>query len=555
MICPKCQSDNPELNRFCGMCGFPLQESEPQTPSAEAAAEDSSANQGRRPFIVSTTATGDAPLSNSRVVAPSPTIGSTTRSSYLPLSPLKARPQYEDLQNLPETEPATVDPLDEPIFAKDAHTMEMPPPNRQAVETTELRERNERRPIPIDNAPVSGSILGLGGAPLETDRYEYDEPTSRTVEEPIESVPEEVHSTRNSFLTFDDPTTTHTTDVSGPSFLGLGAEETPDYLLENQHSSHARGYLLLFALCVVGVLGFLEWRASSRGQSMNPVDVLHIKLPQKKGQGQAIVEPPPANSSASSTATPAGGNTNGKPDLIAEPTQPAAQPASIPPANSAAAPEASQSSTPAPKPADSTPANNTAASATPPAAIPTAKPGEDTTAQDEEPAAPAPKKPAAKKPVAVASAKPTPSRPAARDAENAPDPSLSAGSFELQKGIAAGATNEGRTWLWRAMGKGNGEAPVLLADIYAQGRGTPKDCEQAVLLLKAAAKKANPRARSKLGTMYASGQCVPQDRVEAYKWMHAALQVNPGSEWIQKNQESLWSRMSASERRRAAAYR
>jgi TPR repeat protein len=125
----------------------------------------------------------------------------------------------------------------------------------------------------------------------------------------------------------------------------------------------------------------------------------------------------------------------------------------------------------------------------------------------------------------------------------------------LQKGIAAGATEMGRMWLWKATGKGNGEAPVLLAEMYAQGKGVTQDCEQAMLLLNAAAKKANPHARSTLANMYAAGQCVPKDRVEAYKWLHAALQANPGSDFIEKNQQTLWNQMTAAERQRASAYR
>ena len=102
------------------------------------------------------------------------------------------------------------------------------------------------------------------------------------------------------------------------------------------------------------------------------------------------------------------------------------------------------------------------------------------------------------------------------------------------------------------MSKGNGQAPVLLADMYAQGKGVTKDCEQAVLLLKAAAKKPNPAARSKLASMYATGQCLPKDRVEAYRWTKSALEANPGSEWLEKNQETLYQEMTAAERRRAA---
>ena len=53
-------------------------------------------------------------------------------------------------------------------------------------------------------------------------------------------------------------------------------------------------------------------------------------------------------------------------------------------------------------------------------------------------------------------------------------------------------------WLWRAVRKENSTATWLLADLYLQGDGVPKNCEQARLLLAAAASRGNPQAAEKL---------------------------------------------------------
>ncbi len=612
MICPNCQSDNPELNRFCGMCGTRLNEpaSAPATPASDqpapnAAEHEESPTNGsvRRPFIISQT-TADMNSQITRVAVPR-TIGSATHSSYVPAMPLNLRSEVEDIAHgeyLPRTEPAPVDPQDEPLFSKNTQPA---PDSIHVVKTAEkgdyvswVREeekgRDSLRPSSSGDTPVSGSILGLT-APV---REAAQEPAPY-VEEPAVTYPigdeEEraAQASSESFLRFDEPEKYIGRDVSGPSFLGLGSNDNPEYLLEDaQTPSHARGYLLLFVLAVVAVLGVLEWRASSRGESTNPMDVLHIKLPKRKGQGEAVVVQPNANSPATTTAgNNVAANNNGKPELIAEPNQPAVQPTTPPqPATDTPSPAASTSTSESSADAstvtglnDGVPANSAAKPATP-SATPVTKHATTaaadreaappaTTAPDNPPVRPAarqaatavtkpaPAVPSTSKPVTTASVskKPEASRRSASSEEIEPTTaaaaSLSAGNFELQKGKAAGATAEGRTWLWRAMSKGNGEAPVLLADMYAQGRGVTKDCEQAVLLLKAAAKKPNPAARSKLGSMYATGECLPKDRVEAYRWMHGALQVNPGSEWLEKNQETLWKEMSASERQRASTYR
>jgi hypothetical protein len=54
--------------------------------------------------------------------------------------------------------------------------------------------------------------------------------------------------------------------------------------------------------------------------------------------------------------------------------------------------------------------------------------------------------------------------------------------------------------LWRAVAKQNSDAAVLLSGLYARGDGVPKSCDQARLLLVAAAKKGSAPAAQQLRT-------------------------------------------------------
>ena len=584
MICPKCQSDNPELNRFCGMCGSSLQDSaslSSQAPAAQGSANQEGRNSKhqelsagpingtsvRRPFIVSTTALPDVAgqMMNTRGTLSSSTLATTTHSGYVPSIRIPVE-EVSHGEQIAEPEVAPVDPADEPIFASN-NVQEFPAARSTATPVEVSEERAEvsaaepeiHTPTRVADTPRSGSILGLTAPYEESAPHAEEESLSaermRNAEQ--ENVPE-----NDAFLRFDDSAGNPKHDVSGPSFLGLGSP-SQDYLLEDESPvSHGRRNLLLFALLVIAMLGVLEWRASQRGESTNPADVLHIKLPKKKGQGEVVVVPPSSTSPSSSDAASSGGdntsatNNGGKPDLIAEPNQPAVQ--KSPAAQSAVT--ASSTEATAPKTEESPASAKSTEQAPPPAPE---QPAASATSQPKEapPQVAKSTPPAATKPPASApksDSKPSATKAATLPAKPAPaaaDASLSAGSAELQKGIAAGPTEMGRMWLWKAMGLGNGAAPVLLADTYAQGKGVPRDCEQAMLLLNAAAKKANPRARSKLGSMYAAGECVPQDRVKAYKWFSSALEVNPGSDWLEKNRESLVKQMTPAERFRAGASR
>jgi TPR repeat protein len=60
-------------------------------------------------------------------------------------------------------------------------------------------------------------------------------------------------------------------------------------------------------------------------------------------------------------------------------------------------------------------------------------------------------------------------------------------------------------FLWKAVGKENPSAVLLLSDMYLTGDGVPKSCDQARLLLTAAARKGVPQAADELRGVLRSG--------------------------------------------------
>jgi TPR repeat protein len=62
-------------------------------------------------------------------------------------------------------------------------------------------------------------------------------------------------------------------------------------------------------------------------------------------------------------------------------------------------------------------------------------------------------------------------------------------------------------WLWRAVGKGNPQAPVELARMYEHGNGVIRSCDQAQVLLRSAAAKGNEQAKISLQQMRIRGDC------------------------------------------------
>jgi len=95
------------------------------------------------------------------------------------------------------------------------------------------------------------------------------------------------------------------------------------------------------------------------------------------------------------------------------------------------------------------------------------------------------------------------------------------------------------------------EQPVRQAESYLQGKGATRNCDQALGILRKASDLGNPRAQIKLGALYATGNCVATDKVSAYRYFSRAMRAQPNNTWLEQYRSSLWSNMNASERKQA----
>jgi TPR repeat protein len=112
----------------------------------------------------------------------------------------------------------------------------------------------------------------------------------------------------------------------------------------------------------------------------------------------------------------------------------------------------------------------------------------------------------------IHSARPAP-RPATLVEKTTESSSRGSGSEELA--IAQRYLNPGdgekrdnsaaAEWLWKAVAKRNGEATMLLSDLYLRGTGIQKNCDQARVLLRAAAQNGRKDAAERLRQMPAFG--------------------------------------------------
>jgi TPR repeat protein len=66
-------------------------------------------------------------------------------------------------------------------------------------------------------------------------------------------------------------------------------------------------------------------------------------------------------------------------------------------------------------------------------------------------------------------------------------------------------SSEAARWLWKAVSKKNLAAMVELSDLYLRGDGVPKSCDQAHLLLDAAARKGETAAAVRLRNLPSFG--------------------------------------------------
>lgn len=103
----------------------------------------------------------------------------------------------------------------------------------------------------------------------------------------------------------------------------------------------------------------------------------------------------------------------------------------------------------------------------------------------------------------------SPAKPAARPAEapraQTPPDNGSAELAEARRYLGARDGADAEKWLWKSIAKHNGEATVLLADLYLKGEGVSKNCDQARVLLDSAARKGVAGAGERLRNLPAFG--------------------------------------------------
>jgi hypothetical protein len=75
----------------------------------------------------------------------------------------------------------------------------------------------------------------------------------------------------------------------------------------------------------------------------------------------------------------------------------------------------------------------------------------------------------------------------------------------LSGSMGARDSAEAAKLLWKAVGKQDATAAVLLSDLYLRGDGVPRSCDQARLLLVAAAKRGAPQAGQQLRNLESQG--------------------------------------------------
>jgi len=138
-------------------------------------------------------------------------------------------------------------------------------------------------------------------------------------------------------------------------------------------------------------------------------------------------------------------------------------------------------------------------------------PPESTASEGQPPSAPAEARERSIAPSGIQPAVQKSPRPAtATSRETVVDQESNASDLRLAQRYLGGRmgvrdSSEAAKLLWKAVSKQNATAAVLLSDLYLRGDGVPRSCDQARLLLVAAAKKGSPLAAQELRNLESKG--------------------------------------------------
>jgi len=343
---------------------------------------------------------------------------------------------------------------------------------------------------------------------LDSEMHDAEPPeTSRSRPSGDVQADAEMRAARETFA-HDDPVPppaqrdTTARGVYGPSFLGLDEPTDSAYLFDDEEPRRsARGWLLLILLLALGGFAYMQWRSGDP----NTMTARAIGMIRQRMQSA----PPPQATEPTAGRTDASASESGAATPPAKDEKPASD----------SAPIEEHSAEHGAAPAGQPPQRG-------------AEKGKGAEAQQKE--TPPSRSPADKSP----------------EEKSKPKPEAAARSEERGAAEEEAATSKARGGPAEA-GTSVEDELVARGQNYLYGKGVRRNCDQALMLLKAAASHGNPKASSQLGAMYATGNCVALDRPTAYRWFSAAANAEPGNIYVERNRTMIWREMSADERQRA----
>ena len=582
MICSACGFDNPGEMRFCGMCGVPLPQRPITAPGAQSTLRftripvdthsplsERNANtvSGNASSVANTAASGVLENPPSRPPEPIRAADQAGHASVQPDIAVPAEPQPKEL--VPDV------PLHEYVQKFHYEPPKDPAEVTMRGEAHDAASGHSTGPT-TTNEPIVGAVSGSSivsgtSADLSPASAAADQ-DSRLGLEPEAAA--ETHIPRPRFLDINEPPketeirSSGSSTIAGPSFLGLN--ETPQNWAEAvgvepgnyaPRSHHWRAWIAAVVVLVIASLALLEWRAQRNETNDGPVEIIRTKMHNLR---HAASQQDGTENPASAATAPAGADSNAKPEMqVEQQPKPQTQSKDASPSSNDQM-NAGQGATAQPSATNSAGSaeNQTPGGQSATASMPAAPQAAQTEQGGAAPATATPRQ----KPTAIAdNSQSTQQTQAAlktkrqqvdkSDDSDAAGKQAIPGGDEMSKAKNASDSAAAAAWLWKATAKGNPDAPVQLADMYINGDGVPRSCEQALVLLKTAAEKENARARNRLAAMYSTGICVQRNRVEAYRWLSSALAANPNSQWAQQNRDLLWQQMNPEERAAAEKYR
>jgi len=564
LVCSACGFENLAGMRFCGMCGTPMPHRPLTTPGAQ-----STLSLTRVPLegAISSSARSASFTSSRGLVSPEIPTGNGDSSSTEPTTSDAANAEdmvdvAQDPAGPPTAELVPDIPLDQ--YLQSFHYQPPDEPDEMAMrEDHQVDEQEASTPKTTvarsTSVEVTKAVDAVASAPAAKTKGPtvVAEAPPDTVESRLGLEPEaetEIPLERPNFLDLGEqpeaePATSGTSFITGPSFLGLNdPAPTAEARLPKARKlrkSHWRAWSAVLVVLIFAGLGWLQWRSQVEQTNDGPVEIVKAKvrdwrqrIPALNGGG-----PAPANSA----------DNNSKPEMQVQPQRQPRNQGDNPngPASDATTGAAGGETSGS----NSTPASQSSQPASAVAGEQQATSTQRQTASAERAANDGLSSSAPAETTPASTQKPKPPRPTDVSSQDAAPKPSSAGAEEMAKAKNASDAAATAAWLWKATAKGNPDAPVQLADMYVNGQGVPRSCEQAEVLLKTAAEKQNARARNRLASMYATGTCVQRNRVEAYRWLSSALAANPNSDWAKQNRDLIWQQMTPDERTQAEKYR